>query len=279
MNSLVSVMMPAKNTEKFIEQAIHSILKQTYKNWELVIVDDKSTDNTKELAISFTKKDSRIKVFDGNDAGVANSRNKIIDLSHGDYIMLQDSDDASDCHRMESLVNEAVKHNKSYISSNIYLTNINFDTVQISKKPESNKEIRAGLRRFYNRETIYPQASLAHRSIYTENRYHEYIKVMSDWDLVSRISEDPEVHFHNVQEPLYYYRLNEGSMTLKQKTRIPYNLLMRYNEILRRKNKKELTSLKDFEDLINNKLSFKILYNFFFLLKDIQYKVKFRKYS
>jgi len=267
--------MPAKNTEKFIEQAIQSIITQTYTNWELIIVDDKSLDKTKETAESYAKKDNRIKIFDGDGIGIAHTRNQIIHLSQGKYIMLQDSDDVSDPNRMKLLTQEAEKYDKSYISSNIYRTDLNLGIKNISRKPMHNFQIRKGFKRIYNRDMVCPGASLAHRSLYEKNQYHEFIKIMSDWDLVLRLKEDPEVYFHNVQVPLYYYRLNEGSITLCREERIKYNLLVRYNEILRSKNKPEVTSIEHFLNIINSHPFFKISYNFFFLLKKVQHKCRY----
>lgn len=273
---LVSVMMPARNTGEYITEAIESIIAQTYTNWELIIIDDKSTDNTKEIATSFAKKDSRIKVYDGDFIGLAHTRNQIIDLSTGKYIMLQDSDDVSDPRRMKLLVQEAEKHDKSYISSDLYHVNLDLSIKKTTNFPKSNDDIRAGFKRSYNRETISPNAAIGHRSLYVQHRYKEYMKSMEDWDLVVRLSEDPEVYFQNIKEPLYYYRLNEGSETLKYEVRIPYNILLRYNEILRKKNKPEITSLEQFYMVINSNLSLKLTYIVVYILKRIQNKIKFR---
>lgn len=277
MNPLVSVMMPARNTDLYIGQAIQSILNQTYDNWELILVDDKSTDKTREIAESYAKKDSRIKIFDGDGIGVAHTRNQIIDLSIGKYIMLQDSDDVSEPSRIELLLQEAEKHDKSYICSNFYQVNLDLSSKKEVKLPMSNSDIRAGFKRFYNRGTVSPNTSFAHRSLYEKNRYHEFIKIMSDWDLVLRIKEDPDVYFYNIQEPLYSYRLNDGSLTLKRSERIPYNLLVRYNEILRNKNKAELTSLAQFYAVINSNIFSRVIYSVFFGLKQIQHRLNFRK--
>lgn len=274
---LVSVMMPARNTEKYITEAIQSIINQTYKNWELIILDDKSTDNTKVIAEKFANTDSRIKVYDGEGIGTAAARNKIIDLSIGKYIMLMDSDDVSVPERMEKLVNVAEQHNTCFVGSNLYFVDTKLKILRTSNMPLENREIRAGFLRIINRETIIPGTVLAHRSIYVKHRYNEFYHSMEDWDLILRISEDPSVNFANIAEPLYLYRLNEGSATLNPKKRIKYNLLLRYNEINRRKNKEEIKSMVEFEEKIHNSIMFCIIYNFFYTLKKIQHILKFRK--
>lgn len=92
-NPLISVIMPAFNDEDSIAQSIDSISYQTYDNWELIIIDDGSTDNTKNVVEELIKKDPRIKYFYQDNTGVAGARNTGIKLSKGEYIKLCDSDD------------------------------------------------------------------------------------------------------------------------------------------------------------------------------------------
>ena len=91
---LVSVIMPAYNNESHIAAAIESVLSQTHTRWELLIVDDASTDQTLELAESFQAKDSRIKVFVmGENQGASFCRNYATKKSSGDFIAHLDADD------------------------------------------------------------------------------------------------------------------------------------------------------------------------------------------
>ena len=91
---MVSVVMPAYNAEKYIEQAIRSVMKQTYTDWELLVIDDCSTDNTFLIVDQLAKEDSRI-ILKKNEfnIGVAKTRNIGFDLSSGQYLALLDSDD------------------------------------------------------------------------------------------------------------------------------------------------------------------------------------------
>lgn len=91
-NGLVSVIMPSWNTGKYIAESIQSVIDQTYKNWELIIVDDCSTDNTDKVVAGF--KDDRIKYFHNDrNSGAALTRNKAIREAHGEWIAFLDSDD------------------------------------------------------------------------------------------------------------------------------------------------------------------------------------------
>ena len=92
MGELVSIIMPSYNTGRFINAAIESVLAQTYQNWELLVVDDCSTDNSLELAKSFN--DDRIKIFQNDtNSGAAVSRNFAIKMAKGKWIAFLDSDD------------------------------------------------------------------------------------------------------------------------------------------------------------------------------------------
>ncbi len=93
MNELVSIIMPSYNTAKFISETIESVLAQTYTNWELIIVDDCSTDNTDEVVKSFLS-DNRIKyIKNEKNSGAAISRNRALRESKGKWIAFLDSDD------------------------------------------------------------------------------------------------------------------------------------------------------------------------------------------
>ncbi|HPP11038.1 MAG TPA: glycosyltransferase family 2 protein [Defluviitoga tunisiensis] len=94
MKNLVSIIMPTYNCANYIEESIISVIKQTYTNWELIIIDDCSTDNTKEVVNDYLIRDSRIKYIrlDVN-SGAAIARNKGMEQAKGKYIAFLDSDD------------------------------------------------------------------------------------------------------------------------------------------------------------------------------------------
>lgn len=92
--SKISIITPAYNAEKYIEETINSVLKQTYNNWELLVIDDCSTDNTTELVKKYATKDSRIKLVQVfKNGGVAKARNIGLENATGRYIAFIDSDD------------------------------------------------------------------------------------------------------------------------------------------------------------------------------------------
>src|SRR5574344_1285690 len=89
----ISVIMPAYNTEKYIGEAIESILSQTYQNQELIIINDGSSNRTKEIVENYKKNDSRIILINKTNQGVAAARNDALSIASGDWICILDSDD------------------------------------------------------------------------------------------------------------------------------------------------------------------------------------------
>lgn len=90
---LVSIVVPVYNVEKFIEECLNSVLAQTYQSYEIVLVNDGSTDNSLEICCKFQKQDSRVKVFSKVNGGLSSARNYGITKSTGEYIIFLDPDD------------------------------------------------------------------------------------------------------------------------------------------------------------------------------------------
>lgn len=110
MKTLVSVVMPVYNASKYLEEAIESVLQQTYENFELIIVDDCSKDNSLEIARRYEDQDQRIRVIAGEkNQGVAHVRNRGILEANGDYIALLDCDDVWCDTKLERQVHLIVK--------------------------------------------------------------------------------------------------------------------------------------------------------------------------
>ena len=91
---LVSIIMPAYNAERYIREAVDSVIVQTHKNWELIIIDDRSSDNTADIAFEYHRLDPRIRLIKNEDnLGAAGSRNRGLDEASGDFVALLDADD------------------------------------------------------------------------------------------------------------------------------------------------------------------------------------------
>lgn len=112
--NLVSIITPMYNSEKYIVSTIESVLRQTYKNWEMIIVDDCSTDSSSEIAKLYSEKDKRIKyIRTEKNSGVSNARNLALKEANGSFIAFLDSDD--------TWKNEKLKKQIEFMQKNDYI--------------------------------------------------------------------------------------------------------------------------------------------------------------
>jgi len=121
-NDLVSIITPSYNSEKFISQTIESVLSQTYKNWEMIIVDDCSTDKSREIIEEYTRKDNRIKLIKlDKNRGPAIARNRAIEEAKGRYIAFLDADDLWLPNKLEKQINFMKENNLEFTYSGYML--------------------------------------------------------------------------------------------------------------------------------------------------------------
>jgi len=117
-NDLVSVIMSAYNAEDSLEESVNSILEQSYKNIEFLIIDDCSKDNSKKILKSFEKKYQNIKIFENNvNIGLTASLNKLLKVANGKYIARQDADDISLYNRIETQLDILKKYSLDFCST------------------------------------------------------------------------------------------------------------------------------------------------------------------
>ncbi|WP_175640176.1 glycosyltransferase family 2 protein [Metabacillus schmidteae] len=118
---LVSIIVPIYNSERFIDKTITSIVNQTYKNIEIILLDDGSTDNSLNIMKKYEKQDGRIKVFSHKNQGQSFTRNKGIEISSGEFLVFVDSDDWLDKHFVEKMYTEISKTNSEIIVCDYYI--------------------------------------------------------------------------------------------------------------------------------------------------------------
>lgn len=115
MDYLVSVIVPVFNVEQYLSKCIDSILQQSYKNIEVIIVDDGSTDSSSEICDEYKRKDTRVKVIHKTNGGLSSTRNKGLDLCNGSYVMFIDSDDYIEKNMVKDLVMAAIKQDADIV--------------------------------------------------------------------------------------------------------------------------------------------------------------------
>lgn len=195
---LVTIGVPFYNPGQFLELAIRSVFSQTYKNWELILVDDGSTDNSLELCKKI--KDSRVKVLsDGKNKGRPHRRNQIIRLAKGKYIAWLDADDIMHPQRIEKQVSFMEEHlDIDAVASGAYLIDLNNKVVglRVGKKPSVIDIFSRG---GYIHPTLFGKTTW-----FLENPYDEAFTIAEDRELLVRTSGIAKIDV--IEEPLYFYR-------------------------------------------------------------------------
>lgn len=117
---LVSVIVPVYKVEKYLKKCVVSILNQTYKNLEIILVDDGSPDNSGKICDELKKTDSRIKVIHQENMGLSGARNTALDIMSGDAVTFVDSDDTIDLHMVEYLVNDMKQYDADIVECQFF---------------------------------------------------------------------------------------------------------------------------------------------------------------
>ena len=113
--SLVSIIVPCYNAIDYIGRLIESVLQQTYANWELILVDDGSKDNTADICNQFLIRDVRIRYFYQKNSGASSARNRGINMARGEYICFADADDWLECSYLENMINGMATSNVDFV--------------------------------------------------------------------------------------------------------------------------------------------------------------------
>ena len=152
MNDLVSIIMPVFNAEKFVNRAINSVLEQSYKNFQLIIINDGSTDRSKEICHEFSQKDSRIFFINQKNAGPSSARNHGLQYVKGEYVMFLDADDTLEKKALETLVH--IFAEKS-VDLCVYAWNTVSETKKVAYKYKYS-ELHCTKEQIYNNIVIHP---------------------------------------------------------------------------------------------------------------------------
>ena len=116
---LISVVIPAYNAEQFLDETLESVLSQTYENWECIIVNDGSTDNTESVAKKWCEKDSRFRLTNKENGGLSSARNWGIKESKAEYIAFLDADDILTSDNLEVRINVLIEQNVDLVATKL----------------------------------------------------------------------------------------------------------------------------------------------------------------
>lgn len=221
-NPLVSVIMPVYNSSKFLVEAVESVINQTYKNWELIAVDDGSKDNSLEILKNYAKKHKNIKVFKNKkNLGVGKTANFALSKAKGKFIARFDSDDYMPDYRLEKQVNYLINHKDTVVvGGQAELMDENSLKIGMKNFPLSNKSIYEGLFTFI---TIQQPSMMVNKKLLPNGFvwYNDNAKTAEEVDLFFRLFKYGK--FANLKSVLLRYRQYPTSTSLRDPKLTFYN--------------------------------------------------------
>ena len=226
----LSIISPCYNVEEYVVQTISSVLGQSYQDWEYILVNDGSTDNTSQILDEFASKDSRIKVIHKMNGGVSSARNIGIEVAKGEWIIFLDSDDWL----ADEALEEYVKCSKE-IEADVYHVNsyTNKGTVEKKRPPLQDIVRDEGEKKWFVYDTLYPyvdiffnkinvgrirgvNGKMYRRSLLTDNniRFVESLRIAED-ALFNYYAFCAASRIAMVNKYLLHYRINPVSVMHK----------------------------------------------------------------
>ncbi len=216
MNPLISIIVPVYNAESFIRKCVDSLCGQTYKNIEIILVDDGSPDNSGAICDELKQNDERIVVLHRKNEGVSSARNAGLDIMSGDFVTFVDSDDYVAENYIECLYN-AIKTENADISTCGHVR-INFDrSEKIIFSDDSNKifcmsGIESLTNLFYGKVCSASSGSkLYNKSLFKKLRFPDYV-MGEDTFIVYHTFSNANIVAHT-NKALYYYVQHHSSVT------------------------------------------------------------------
>lgn len=204
---LVSIIMPAYNCEKYISESINSVLEQTYKNYELIIIEDGSKDQTVDIITDFLKKDNKIKLIKNKvNKGVSYSRNIGINYSSGEWVAFLDSDDMWTSDKLEKQMMYVSKNkNVEFLYTGSSFINENSEPYSwIMEVPQKVKY------KDLLKQNIISCSSVLIKKVYLTKYKMEYDSMHEDYVLWLKILKN-ETDACGINEPLLIYRISSNS--------------------------------------------------------------------
>lgn len=210
---LVSVLMPVYNGEKYIKEAIDSILCQTFTDFELLICNDASTDRSMELVRQY--KDPRIKILENpTNLGIVNTRNKLFMEAQGTYLSIMDCDDIAHKQKLGKQVSFLEKHPACGVCGTwARKINEHLQTVGHIQMPEEDADIRINL---LFQSSFVQSSVIIRKKLFPDLLYRKEFPVAEDYDLWERLSH--LTRMHNIPEFLLSYRWHEQNISQNQES-------------------------------------------------------------
>ena len=206
MYSLISVIVPIYNVEKYLDRCVNSIINQTYKNLEIILVDDGSPDNCPQMCDDYAKKDSRIRVVHKENGGLSDARNAGMKVATGEYVSFIDSDDYVSLDFYETLLQTMIDNDSDIVECSVvkFYEDNNFD--------EYSDDLKVT-----NYDTLYALDGLISESPFKQHVWNKLYKSSVALDIpyaVGKLNEDEFWTYQvfgkakkvtRINQTMYYY--------------------------------------------------------------------------
>lgn len=267
----VSLVVAVYNSAKFLDKLITSIMNQTHKNIEVILVDDGSPDDSGEICDAYAKNDNRILVLHKKNGGTCDARNKGMEMATGDYLMIIDGDDWLEQDYVQYLLTIAIKTNSDMaLSDKLFTTRDRRQTENDSTEVWTAEQAAANI--VYPRMPIGPWNKIYKMSMLRENNISFSVPWSGEGLYFATMAAQHSNHVGVGHKKVYNYRLNNAGSGLTK-----YNVVMGINALYNIKNIADNLVIKT--PKLENAVNWHIWKNYNFLLKLIIATDSKRKYS
>lgn len=201
---LVSIIMPAYNAERYIEEAVHSVIQQTWQNWELIIVNDGSTDGTQVYLDTLV--DSRIRVIKQKNKGVSAARNVALDIVQGKFITFLDADDTLTANSIMDRANYLVTHsNVDIVLGRRLVKDKNMSKLIRIDQPEYTGYLKYKILSFDGSAFLGPYLFFRH-DLLGNVRFNEFMTHAEDWLFYITLAFKRNAYISSIDSNICSYR-------------------------------------------------------------------------
>lgn len=202
---LISIIVPCYNQELFLDDCLNSVYRQTFNNWECIIVDDGSTDRSKDISEAWVKKDSRFQYFKKENAGLSSARNFGIEKHSGNWILFLDGDDIIHPEKLSESVEMA--KGKELVVTNFEMLTENVTTQPFSDITQYPVTLENIVRRWDIDFNIPVHCIMISSDLIGNTRFKEGIKAKEDWIFwIEIFSKKNEISVAFINKKLVQYR-------------------------------------------------------------------------
>jgi glycosyltransferase involved in cell wall biosynthesis len=234
---VISVVMSVYNGQKYLRESIDSILNQTCKNFEFIIINDGSDDNSLDILLEYQTKDNRLLIVNQNNIGLTRSLNRGVKLVASEYIARQDADDISLPTRLEKQLNYMKNHPQVAV---VGCLGDFFNADGVLRTARDYKYSRTGIKRHLASKNLFMHGSAMMRKSHLEKVgfYREFFRHSQDYDLWLRLSQYFDIDI--LPEKLYQYRVTPEAISVSK-----WPVQKKYVDIARKLHAERLATGKD----------------------------------